>query len=98
MSMPKPQSIYTVEEYLTLERASEERHEFVDGYIFAMAGESGEHGDISVNIVALVANQLRGTPCRARNQRHQSPQRPDTEIAKWHQRIVLLSRCRRDLR
>jgi Uma2 family endonuclease len=58
--------MYTVDEYLTIEAESEERHEYLDGHIFAMAGESGEHGDISVNIVASLANQLKGKPCRAR--------------------------------
>ena len=31
-----------------------------------MAGESGEHGDITVNLVIALGNQLKGTPCRAR--------------------------------
>src|SRR6266404_2490145 len=56
----------TVEQYLELERASEERHEYVDGHIFAMAGESPEHGDISVNVVYQLTNQLNDKPCRVR--------------------------------
>ena len=55
---------YTVEEYLALERASEERHEYLDGQIYAMAGESPEHGDICANLVIEVGAQLRGRPCR----------------------------------
>jgi Uma2 family endonuclease len=66
MASSRRQAVVTVDEYLTLERAAEERHEFLDGRIFAMAGESGEHGDISVNLVATLASQLKGTPCRAR--------------------------------
>lgn len=58
--------MYTVEEYLTLERAAEERHEFLDGVIYAMAGESEEHGDISVNICGELRTQLKGKDCRAR--------------------------------
>ena len=57
----------SVEEYLSMERASEERHEYIDGRIVAMAGESGAHADISTNLVAEVSVQLRGTPCRARS-------------------------------
>ena len=30
---------------LELERKAEERHQYLDGYIFAMAGESPEHAD-----------------------------------------------------
>jgi Uma2 family endonuclease len=32
---------FTVEEYLAFERASEERHEYLDGVIYAMAGDAG---------------------------------------------------------
>jgi Uma2 family endonuclease len=66
MSLPKSKLIYTIEEYLSLERASEERHEYLDGYIFAMAGESPEHGEISANLSGLIIPQLSGTNCRAR--------------------------------
>jgi len=58
--------ILTENEYLKLERSSEERHQFVDGEIFAMAGESGEHGDITTNIAASLYNQLDDSPCRVR--------------------------------
>ena len=50
-----------IEEYLAMERVSEERHEYVDRYVFAMAGESGAHADISVNVVREISVQLRGT-------------------------------------
>lgn len=64
MSLPQTQPRHTVEEYLALERASEERHEYLDGQIYAMAGESTQHGDICVNLVRELSSQLRGTPCR----------------------------------
>lgn len=50
---------FTVEEYLAFERASEERHEYLDGVIYAMdvstspqamAGESEDHGIICTNL------------------------------------------------
>lgn len=66
MAAPKRRPLFTVEEYLAIERASEERHEFLDGQILAMAGESGAHGDISANLMGILVPQLRGTPCRAR--------------------------------
>src|SRR4030095_183857 len=65
---------FTVEEYLAFERASEERHEFLDGVIFAMAGsaspqamagESEDHGTICMKLSISLGLQLRGTPCRA---------------------------------
>lgn len=66
MSMPASRPRYTVEDYLRIERAEEDRHEYLDGQIFAMAGESGEHADISVNIVGSLVPQLKGTSRRAR--------------------------------
>lgn len=65
MSLPQTQARHTVEEYLALERNSEERHEYLDGEIYAMAGESLAHGDICINLAATLHTQLRGTPCRA---------------------------------
>ena len=65
---------FTVEEYLAFERASDERHEYLDGVIYAMAGsastqamagESEDHGTICMNLSISLGSQLRGTPCRA---------------------------------
>lgn len=64
MALSKTEPLFTVDEYLALERASEERHEYMDGQIYAMAGESLEHGVISVNLVAILVNQLKGTSCQ----------------------------------
>jgi Uma2 family endonuclease len=58
--------VYTTDQYLEMERFAEERHYYLDGAIHAMVGESDAHGDISVNVVASLANQVRGTPCRVR--------------------------------
>jgi Uma2 family endonuclease len=67
MALPQSELIFTEAEYLAFERASEERHEYLDGHVFLMAGESGAHGDICVNLTASIATQLRGTRCRARS-------------------------------
>jgi Uma2 family endonuclease len=64
--MGLPRTILTEDEYLEFERRAEERHQYVDGEVFAMAGESGAHADISVNVVVSLGSQLRGGPCRVR--------------------------------
>ena len=51
------------EEYLIGERESDIRHEYFAGEIFAMAGASREHNQISTNIVRLLGNQLLEKPC-----------------------------------
>jgi len=57
---------YTVDEYLEMERKSHERHEYIDGEIFLMSGESDNHGIISVNLTVEIASQLKGRNCQAR--------------------------------
>ena len=47
-----------------MERESEERHIYLDGQIYLMAGETPAPGDICSNLVRDVNTQLRGTPCR----------------------------------
>jgi Uma2 family endonuclease len=51
------------EEYLTGEREGDIRHEYFAGEVFAMAGASREHNQISTNIVRLLGNQLLEKPC-----------------------------------
>lgn len=58
-----PQPRLTVEEYLEMERASEVRHEYYDGEIFAMVGASFEHNVIVTNLIGLLHPQLRGGRC-----------------------------------
>lgn len=62
---PAAERTYTPEEYLAFERASEMRHEYVDGEVFAMTGASREHNLIVVNIGSELRGQLKGRPCEA---------------------------------
>jgi len=58
-----PQSFLTVQEYLALERQSETKHEYVNGKIIAMAGESANHGLIMFGVGGALRQQLRGRGC-----------------------------------
>jgi Uma2 family endonuclease len=60
------QILLTEEEYWYQEEGSPIRHEFFEGQIYAMAGASGRHSDIALNMGASLQSQLRGRPCRAR--------------------------------
>jgi Uma2 family endonuclease len=57
--------IWTEESYLAFERASDIRHEYVHGEVYAMAGASLRHNVITSNIAASLGTQLRGKPCSA---------------------------------
>jgi Uma2 family endonuclease len=61
----KTSSWISPEEYLDGERFSEVRHEYIDGYVYAMAGASDDHNRIALNIAAELKSQLRGGPCEA---------------------------------
>ena len=55
----------SVEEYLERERKSEERHEYVDGWMIGMAAAaSWSHSAIASNIDRELGLQLKGTDCR----------------------------------
>jgi Uma2 family endonuclease len=51
------------DDYLEMERVSKIRHEYVDGYIYAMAGGSRSHNKISGNLYAALHQQIKGSPC-----------------------------------
>lgn len=55
---------FTTAEYLSMDRASSEKHEFAFGEIYAMGGASARHVEIVGNIVRELGNQLRHRPCR----------------------------------
>jgi len=61
----EPRHRLSAEEYLAFERQSEERHEYLDGEVFAMTGASLRHNRIIWNLVGTLAPQLRGRPCEA---------------------------------
>ncbi len=75
--MPVQKCRYTIEEYLKFERDSDERHEYQDGEVLAMAG-GPEQSFITANIVREAGNALKGKPCRVAesNLRIRIPSRP----------------------
>ena len=85
----KAATLHTIEEYLAFEREAEERHEYLDGVIYAMAGESPEHGDISINLIGELREQLRDKPCRVRAK--------DTKVLSGSPLLAQLRRSRKGL-
>ena len=54
--------LYTREDYLALEEASAEKHEYYDGNIYPMAGGSVNHARIGGNVLLHLNTVLRGKP------------------------------------
>jgi Uma2 family endonuclease len=55
---------FTFEDYLAWEETQTERHEYIRGEVFAMAGGSTVHNTLSLNAAIALRSQTRGTPCR----------------------------------
>ncbi len=60
-----PKTLYSLEEYLELDKNSEEKYEYFDGEIFAMAGGSPAHVRIGRNVVNRLTQKLAKKDCEA---------------------------------
>jgi len=61
---PAPKYNYvSPEEYLQMERVSDEKHEYYNGEVFAMSGASWEHNVIVKNVNTLILPSLKGKSC-----------------------------------
>ncbi len=74
------QSKMTPEDYLAFERAAGQKHEYVDGEIFAMAGGTREHNLIAANVVGELRSALLQGPCEV----YGSDQKIGTPTRKYH--------------
>ena len=52
------------EDFLAWEAVQHERHEFVDGEVFAMAGAEDRHVTVCLNLAMALRQHLAGSPCR----------------------------------
>lgn len=60
----RPNTGIRVDEYLEGEQATEVKHEYVGGTVYAMGGASREHNIIAGNLFAVLHGHLRGGPCQ----------------------------------
>lgn len=54
----------TPEEYLAFEEKSSEKHEYMNGAVYAMAGSTAEHNTICINTVGAINQHLGTSDCR----------------------------------
>jgi Uma2 family endonuclease len=64
MGYAKRQPVMTADEFLAWEAAQLERHDFVDGEVFAMAGAEDRHVTVSLNVAMALRQHLSGSRCR----------------------------------
>ena len=72
MALPKTELLFTIEEYLAMEREADERHEYLDGVIYAMAGETRDQ----IPPVARATASISQTPTSPFSAVDQSPVGP----------------------
>jgi Uma2 family endonuclease len=58
-----PKKHWTVEEYLSFERGSDEKHEFIKGEIYLMTGGTGNHSLIASAVIGAFFAQLPDKKC-----------------------------------
>ena len=58
-----PKIPFTAVDYLAWEADQTERHDFVDGEVFAMSGGEDRNATVALNVGIALREQLRGTRC-----------------------------------
>lgn len=63
MAQPVGEPHVTPAEYLAMERGAEQKHEYLNGRVFAMAGASPKHNLVCGNLIGALRDRLRGRRC-----------------------------------
>jgi len=63
MNWQPKQDFYSISEYLQNELDSDSKHEYIEGQVYAMAGASKNHQRVISNLVRILSDHLRNTPC-----------------------------------
>lgn len=64
MGHAQPPPFLTPADYLAWEDAQTERHEYIHGEVFAMAGAEDRHATVALNAAVALRQHLRGSPCK----------------------------------
>jgi Uma2 family endonuclease len=80
VARPQIGPIWTVEQYLVLERHSTVKHEYHGGSVYALGGGSQAHSQLAANVLTLLRTGVRGAGCRALNPDIKIRQSPDDDV------------------
>ena len=64
MAQTAQKTVFSAADYLAWEPAQLNRHEFLDGEVFAMAGAEDRHVTVTGNFYMALRQHLSGSPCR----------------------------------
>lgn len=63
-AIPKKDVLIGEQSYFDLEKQTNARHEYIDGYVYAMVGGSFNHGTLVGAMAGEIRNHLKGKLCR----------------------------------
>ncbi len=63
MTLLTPQRLLTPQQYLAFEEQASERHEYVDGVVYALPDEPLEHNEVAGTLYTLLRAQARNRGC-----------------------------------
>ena len=67
IAVKKQDRYFTPEEYFAWEEQQLEKHELIDGRVYAMSGGTKNHSVIAINALLLIRSHLRGSQCQVFN-------------------------------
>jgi Uma2 family endonuclease len=95
MGDPATNPSTTYSEYLAIERATDQKHEWLDGQVYAMAGGTPTHSGLSGRMIAALDALIGDRPCVA----HSSDLKlrvPKTKLASYADAVVVCGEPSRD--
>jgi Uma2 family endonuclease len=61
--LPQGKLIYTLDDYIELEKTSDDKLEYYDGNVWSMSGASLPHNQVQINLIVSLQSKLRGKNC-----------------------------------
>lgn len=64
MGLPAEKTVFTRDDYIAWESEQQDRHEFINGGVFAMTGMRDSHNVIAGDFYLALRQHLKGSTCR----------------------------------
>lgn len=64
MGLPAEKITFNREDFIAWENDQPDKHEYLNGEVFAMVGVRDKHNEIALNMVQYIRPHLKGSPCR----------------------------------
>src|SRR5262245_45890855 len=92
MTAAKKLDLISVDDYLAGELVSPIKHEYLGGFVYAMAGARNAHNIITGNTLAALHVRLRGRPCQPFNSDTKIRVRLPTQVRFYYPDVSVVCR------